>query len=163
MPAGGDVAGPLLEQRRGLGDAELARKGAAAREGTARDRLRQHRDDAGDLGEPRPPPGLLGVEVEARDGAHQPARVGVRRPGEELLDARPSTLRPAYMTMTRCAVSAITPRSWVIMTIAAPSFSFSSSIRSRIWAWMVTSSAVVGSSATSTRGSQESAIAIIAR
>src|SRR5215204_3804472 len=88
MPAGRDVAGSLLEQRRGLGDAELARKGAAARKGTAGDPLRQHRDDAGNLGEPGAPPGLLGVEVEARDGAHQPARVGVRRPGEELLDAR---------------------------------------------------------------------------
>ena len=33
----------------------------------------------------------------------------------------------------------------------------------RIWAWMVTSSAVVGSSAMSSAGSQASAMAIIAR
>ena len=38
-----------------------------------------------------------------------------------------------------------------------------SRIRSRIWAWMVTSSAVVGSSAMSSSGSQASAIAIITR
>ena len=36
-------------------------------------------------------------------------------------------------------------------------------MRSRIWAWIVTSSAVVGSSAMSTVGLHESAIAIIAR
>ncbi len=39
----------------------------------------------------------------------------------------------------------------------------SARISSRICAWMVTSSAVVGSSAISTRGRQASAIAIIAR
>ena len=38
-----------------------------------------------------------------------------------------------------------------------------SRIRSRIWAWMVTSSAVVGSSAMSSSGSQASAMAIITR
>ncbi len=36
-------------------------------------------------------------------------------------------------------------------------------MRSRIWAWIVTSSAVVGSSAMSTLGSHESASAIITR
>ncbi len=49
------------------------------------------------------------------------------------------------------------------MMIAVPSFSFNSSIRSRICAWIVTSSAVVGSSAISTCGLQASAIAIITR
>ena len=58
-----------------------------------------------------------------------------------------STLRPAYITTTRCAVSAITPRSCVMSMTAAPVRSFISSIRSRICAWIVTSSAVVGSSA----------------
>ena len=38
-----------------------------------------------------------------------------------------------------------------------------SRIRSRIWAWTVTSRAVVGSSAMSRSGSHERAIAIIAR
>ena len=50
------------------------------------------------------------------------------------------------------------------MTIAAESSSSTSSSMSRmICAWMVTSSAVVGSSAMSTRGSLDSAMAIIAR
>ncbi len=67
------------------------------------------------------------------------------------------------MTTTRCVVSATTPRSWVISTMAVPVFSFSSSMRSRICAWMVTSRAVVGSSAISTCGSQLSAMAIMTR
>ena len=47
--------------------------------------------------------------------------------------------------------------------IAMPSSRRSRAIRSRIWAWMVTSSAVVGSSARSSLGSQLSAIAIMTR
>ena len=46
---------------------------------------------------------------------------------------------------------------------AAPVSSRSSRMRCRIWAWIVTSSAVVGSSAISTLGSQDSASAIITR
>ncbi|MNT60024.1 hypothetical protein D3C72_1975810 [compost metagenome] len=44
-----------------------------------------------------------------------------------------------------------------------PCAAFSSDSRLRICAWMVTSSAVVGSSASSTRGLQASAIAIMTR
>ena len=51
----------------------------------------------------------------------------------------------------------------MIRTIAVPSRSRMSRIRSRMPAWIVTSSAVVGSSAISTFGSQASAIAIITR
>ena len=51
----------------------------------------------------------------------------------------------------------------MIRTIAVPSRSRSSRIRSRIPAWIVTSSAVVGSSAIRIFGSQASAIAIITR
>ena len=47
--------------------------------------------------------------------------------------------------------------------IAVPVSSRSVRIRSRICAWMVTSSAVVGSSAISSFGPQASAIAIITR
>src|SRR4051794_4790774 len=65
--------------------------------------------------------------------------------------------------MTRSATSATTPRSWVMSTIAAPIRRLRSRIRSRICAWMVTSSAVVGSSAMSSFGLQASAIAIITR
>ena len=74
-----------------------------------------------------------------------------------------STIRPAYMTWTRSACPAITPMSCVISSIAMPSRSFRSCSRARICAWIVTSSAVVGSSAISSLGSQVSAIAIITR
>ena len=67
------------------------------------------------------------------------------------------------MTATSSASSATTPRSWVMRMIAVPVCSRSMRIRSRICAWMVTSSAVVGSSAISSFGSQASAIAIITR
>ena len=63
----------------------------------------------------------------ARDRGHQPARVGMRRPVEQLeRSAASSTLRPAYMTTTRWQVSATTPRSWVMRITAAPVRSFSS-------------------------------------
>ena len=52
---------------------------------------------------------------------------------------------------------------WVISMIAMPKRDFMSCSSSRICAWMVTSSAVVGSSAISSFGLQESAIAIITR
>ena len=74
-----------------------------------------------------------------------------------------STTLPAYITTTRCAVSATTPIAWVISITAMPSRSLSSAIRSRICAWIVTSSAVVGSSAISSLGLQASAMAIITR
>ena len=57
----------------------------------------------------------------------------------------------------------MTPMSWVISTMAVPVSRFSSSIRSRISAWTVTSSAVVGSSAISSSGPQAMAAAIITR
>ena len=57
--------------------------------------------------------------------------------------------------MTRSAVSATTPMSWVISTSAMPLLALQLAIsRSRICAWMVTSSAVVGSSAISSFGLQ---------
>ena len=74
-----------------------------------------------------------------------------------------STIRPAYITCTRSACPAITPMSCVMSSIAMPSRSLSSSSRARICAWIVTSSAVVGSSAISSFGSQASAIAIMTR
>ena len=74
-----------------------------------------------------------------------------------------STCCPAYCTMTRSAVSATTPMSWVISTSPMPFCWRSETSRSRICAWIVTSSAVVGSSAISSFGRQASAIAIITR
>ena len=51
----------------------------------------------------------------------------------------------------------------MMMTAADPSSAARSEIRSRICAWTVTSSAVVGSSAMSSLRSHDSAIAIITR
>ena len=74
-----------------------------------------------------------------------------------------STNMPAYMTFTRSHMPATTPRSCVIMISAVSSSETSVFSSSRICAWIVTSSAVVGSSAIRSFGSQASAIAIIAR
>ena len=74
-----------------------------------------------------------------------------------------STALPAYMTMMSSASSATTPRSWVMMMTAESNSCCRSRIRSRIWACTVTSRAVVGSSAMSSSGLQDKAIAIMAR
>ena len=74
-----------------------------------------------------------------------------------------STSVPAYITCTRSHVPATTPRSCVMRTSAVSRSLTSSRRRSRICAWIVTSSAVVGSSAIRSFGSQASAIAIITR
>ncbi|SKY24245.1 Uncharacterised protein [Mycobacteroides abscessus subsp. abscessus] len=74
-----------------------------------------------------------------------------------------STTSPCRRTTTRSAIRPITPRSWLIHTTAMPRSRCSRATRSMIWACVVTSSAVVASSATRTSGSQESAIAIITR
>ena len=74
-----------------------------------------------------------------------------------------STISPAYITATRCAIFATMPRSCVMSSSAMPRSACSFASRSRICAWIVTSSAVVGSSAISTSGSTASAPAIITR
>src|SRR5437762_14071867 len=51
-------------------------------------------------------------------------------------------MRPAYMTFTRSAYRATTPRLWVMISMATPKRRERSFISSRICAWMVTSSAV---------------------
>ena len=70
---------------------------------------------------------------------------------------------PPYMTFTRSHMPATTPRSCVIITSAVRCSRTSSLSTARICAWIVTSSAVVGSSAIRSFGSHASAIAIIAR
>ena len=74
-----------------------------------------------------------------------------------------STARPPYMTTTRSQSSATSPRSWVMRIVAACVSRCAVFSTSMIWAWIVTSSAVVGSSAISTVGLFAIAIAIIAR
>ena len=67
------------------------------------------------------------------------------------------------VTAMSSAMSATTPRSCVIRITDELKSSFSLSISSMICAWIVTSSAVVGSSAIRMAGLHDSAIAIIAR
>ena len=74
-----------------------------------------------------------------------------------------STICPPYMTTMSSADSATTPMSCVIRIIAISWAWRRSSRRSSTAACTVTSSAVVGSSAITSLGSQESAIAIITR
>src|SRR5437762_3239372 len=74
-----------------------------------------------------------------------------------------STTRPRYITTTSSHISATTPRLCVMRTTAMASRAWRLRSRSRIWAWVVTSRAVVGSSAMRIRGPQESAVAVIAR
>ena len=64
-------------------------------------------------------------------------------------------MRPAYITATRSQVWAITPMSCETSTMDIPVSSRISRRRTRIWSWIVTSSAVVGSSASSSRGRPE--------
>ena len=59
-----------------------------------------------------------------------------------------STMRPAYITATRSAVSAITPMSCVTSITAVPCSRHRRFSSAMICAWIETSSAVVGSSAT---------------
>ncbi len=67
------------------------------------------------------------------------------------------------MTSTRSAMPATTPRSWVIQMTPVPRSACSFWTRSMIWACTVTSSAVVASSAMSSAGEFDSAIAMITR
>jgi hypothetical protein len=74
-----------------------------------------------------------------------------------------STTWPAYMTTMSSAISATTDRSWEMRSMAMPCSSWSDRSRPRICACTVTSSAVVGSSAISSRGRHEMAMAIMTR
>ena len=74
-----------------------------------------------------------------------------------------STICPAYITETSSQRSATTPRSCVTRMIDIPRSATSPRSSARISAWIVTSSAVVGSSATSRRGEPARASAIATR
>ena len=95
----------------------------------------------------------LSSEPRRRSPAPRPAalRVGVLRGLEDLGDRPCSTTLPAYITTTRSACSATSARSWVISTTAMSSSHRRSRSSCMICACTVTSSAVVGSSARSTR------------
>ena len=74
-----------------------------------------------------------------------------------------STILPIYMTATSSAISATTPILWVIIMMAVLCSFFRLFIRSKIWALMVTSRAVVGSSDSRIFGSQDIPMAIMER
>ena len=67
------------------------------------------------------------------------------------------------MTTTRWAISATTPKSWVMNSTPVPRRSCNSRISFKICACVVTSNAVVGSSAMSRPGSSTRAAAIMMR
>ena len=74
-----------------------------------------------------------------------------------------STIFPAYITATRSALAATMPKSCVTRMTATPADACTSLSSSRYCAWMVTSSDVVGSSAISSRGAHDSAMALDTR
>ena len=74
-----------------------------------------------------------------------------------------STIRPAYMTMTRSVASSTTPRSWLIKMAVNPRSACRSLIVFMTACCTITSSAVVGSSNTISRGCRASASAIETR
>ena len=123
----------------------------------------------------RPAPGRVPAPCREwrRGGGAGRSRSAARPAGPACRDARgalnrswprpSSTMRPAYMTATRSTFSATTPRSWLISTSAMPVSRRMPASRARICAWMVASSAVVGSSATSRSGCPASAMAIMTR
>lgn len=78
-------------------------------------------------------------------------------------DGPSSTSLPPYITASRAQLADSTDRSWLIIISAISRSVTSRPISSRIWACTTTSSAVVGSSAITSRGSHASAIAIITR
>ena len=67
------------------------------------------------------------------------------------------------MTITLSQISRMIPRSWEIRMTEVPSSWFSFWRSCRIWAWIVTSSAVVGSSAMITSGRLMRAMAMTTR
>ncbi|MDQ0948899.1 hypothetical protein QFZ24_002822 [Streptomyces phaeochromogenes] len=74
-----------------------------------------------------------------------------------------STISPSSITATRSAKSATTPMLWVTSRTPVPESAASARSRSRISAWTVTSSAVVGSSAISRLGEFAIAMAMTTR
>ena len=148
------------------GAAAAAPRGSApARAGSARETRTPHRRprsaDTGPARDRGQPPARV---VEARTGAEQPGRVGMRGATVQAVRRRAvSTIRPAYMTAMRSHTDAARSRSWVMNSSASPRSRRCSSRIAITSSCVVTSSAVVGSSASSSRGSPASAAAIMTR
>lgn len=101
--------------------------------------------------------------VNARNRIKQCFRIRMCRMIKRSFTDAISMICPAYMTNTRSAICATSPISCVIRITDIPISFCRSRINSMICAWIVTSSAVVGSSAIKSFGLQQSAIAIITR
>ncbi len=124
------VAGGDLRQRRNLGlAARIGPIRAAWPERTARGeaaRIRRYSRDGRQL--------QLRL-AKAWASIQQSTGIGVTRRDRYSSDVgASSTMRPAYITATRSAKSATTPRSCVIQTTAMPNLDCSRLTRSRIWA-----------------------------
>ena len=157
---GPSVAAPAVAGaagRCGIGRTPEAQRGANA---ASRWHVVEPGRGAGDEAS-RPAPGWSTSGNASSSGL----RVGVLRvPGTGSAMVPCSTTTPPYMTTTRSQTSATTPRSWVTRMSAHPQVPAAGRrSSSRIWAWIITSRAVVGSSATMTSGPQARARAIIAR
>jgi hypothetical protein len=87
-----------------------------------------------------------------RPAGQQLAGVGVLRVAKHSAVAPISTRWPRSITPTRCVKRRTRFRSWVMKSSAMPISACNSSSSARICAWMVTSSAVVGSSQISSCG-----------
>ena len=88
-------------------------------------------------------------------GRGQGGGVGMQRVAVQQPAPRVSTICPAYITQVRSQTAAASSRSWVMNSIARPQSRRSSSRIAITSAWVVTSRAVVGSSASNRRGSDE--------
>ena len=132
--------------------------GAARMERAARRQVPRCRRLAGNRIEPR----CRALRSAARSAAGPPCRDGA---AARRYRARwpVSTMRPPYMTATRCATSATTPRSCVIRITAAPVSAWRRASRASTCACTVTSRAVVGSSAMISFGCPDIAMAMTAR
>ena len=93
----------------------------------------------------------------------KPIVYGCRGERKMVCTSPDSTILPAYITSTRSHISATMPRSCVMRIVAAFVASCTVFSTSSTCAWIVTSSAVDGSSAISRDGEFAIAIAIIAR
>ena len=123
---------------------------AARRERAPGRQARRIRRRAGDLAQ------AVALGALAPAGSPPAARpcTGARARRTPLPVAPSSTTWPPYITSTRWATRATTPRSWVTHTTAIDISSRRRPTRAMICCWIVTSRAVVGSSAISTFGPQ---------
>ena len=132
------------QERRLVGPADDRARRAARREGASRrqrgrDRAASRRSAA------------AADDARRSRGCSPPARTctGGAASRSRSATGASSATRPAYSTTARSHSSRTTPRSWVMSSSAMPRSRTSDRSRSRICAWTVTSSAVVGSSAMS--------------